>query len=127
MSQIDPNRPEQPAPQVSEVYVEPVERRSSPLPLIVGILLALAVAYFVLQYFMKQDGVTVVEPAAVTTPAPNSAAPDTSSSTTAPAVVEGAPAASTPDATTPDATTPDAPAAVGSGSSASGTSAPSSN
>src|SRR5690606_38550317 len=39
---IDPQRPAA-AP---ETYVEPVERRASPLPLIIGILLALAIAYF---------------------------------------------------------------------------------
>ena len=62
----DPNRtrPVDPArtadPLVSnETYVEPVERRSSALPLIIGVLLALALAYFVLQRFTGDDTVAV--------------------------------------------------------------------
>ena len=68
----DPHRPVDPSDRtvVTETYVEPVERSASPLPLIIGILLALALAYFVLQRFMGSDtDVTVVEgdTAAVTT------------------------------------------------------------
>ena len=80
----DPNDPKRTDPippkvDVTEVYVEPVEQRSSPLPLIIGILLALAVAYFVLQYFMKKD-VVVDDPAAATAPAATeSTAPATTS------------------------------------------------
>ena len=44
----DPARPAAPTPG-KEAYVEPVATRSSPLPLIIGVLLALALAYFVLQ------------------------------------------------------------------------------
>lgn len=61
----DPNDPKRTNPVDSdpatpkEAYVEPVERRSSPLPLIIGVLLALALAYFVLQRFMTDDTVAV--------------------------------------------------------------------
>ena len=74
----DPHRSAAP-----ETYVEPVERRASPLPLIIGILLALAIAYFVLQYFMNRNEVTTGdEPAATTTTAP---ATDTPAAAAAPA------------------------------------------
>ncbi|MEF9604424.1 hypothetical protein O4J55_19590, partial [Paracoccus sp. PXZ] len=72
----DPKRTEGTDPQrptgAPETYVEPVERRASPLPLIIGILLALAIAYFVLQYFMGSDegATTTGEDAAVTTTEP---------------------------------------------------------
>lgn len=56
MANYDPNDPQRPAGK-PETYVEPVERRASPLPLIIGILLALAIAYFVLQYFMGRNEV----------------------------------------------------------------------
>ena len=39
MANYDPNDPDKTTPR--ETYVEPVEKRSSPLPLIIGILLAL--------------------------------------------------------------------------------------
>ncbi|MDN5568828.1 MAG: hypothetical protein L0G27_08825, partial [Paracoccus sp. (in: a-proteobacteria)] len=55
----DPNRPKPGTPDHKETYVEPVERKSSALPLIIGVLLALALAYFVLQRFMTDDTVTV--------------------------------------------------------------------
>ncbi|MGV3694544.1 MAG: hypothetical protein ACO1OA_08485, partial [Paracoccus marcusii] len=81
----DPNDPNRVKPGTTpkETYVEPVERKSSALPLIIGVLLALALAYFVLQRFMADD-TTVVEgdTTTVTTTEP---APET---TTAPAVVE---------------------------------------
>ena len=58
----DPNDPNRVKPGTTpkETYVEPVERKSSALPLIIGVLLALALAYFVLQRFMADD-TTVVE------------------------------------------------------------------
>ena len=95
MSNIDPNDPNRVDPvdparpgQVNQTYVAPVEKRASPLPLIIGILLALAIAYFVLQYFMNRNEVTTGdEPAATTTTAP---ATDT---TAAPAGTTTAPAA----------------------------------
>ena len=40
MANYDPNDPDKTTPR--ETYVEPVEKRSSPLPLIIGVLLALA-------------------------------------------------------------------------------------
>ena len=43
----DPHRPVDPSGRstvVTETYVEPVEKKASPLPLIIGILLALALA-----------------------------------------------------------------------------------
>src|SRR5699024_4903278 len=58
----DPNDPARTEPSgttpeggrpASDIYVEPVETRSSPLPLIIGILVALALAYFVLSRFME--------------------------------------------------------------------------
>lgn len=55
----DPNRPKTGTRDHKETYVEPVERRSSALPLIIGVLLALALAYFVLQRFMADDTVAV--------------------------------------------------------------------
>ena len=61
----DPNDPKRTDPvdrdpaAPKETYVEPVERRSSALPLIIGVLLALALAYFVLQRFMTDDTVAV--------------------------------------------------------------------
>lgn len=61
----DPNDPKRTNPVQNdpaapkETYVEPVERRSSPLPLIIGVLLALALAYFVMQRFMTDDTVAV--------------------------------------------------------------------
>lgn len=55
----DPNRPTTGTRDHKETYVEPVERRSSALPLIIGVLLALALAYFVLQRFMADDTVAV--------------------------------------------------------------------
>ncbi|RJE80054.1 hypothetical protein [Paracoccus sp. JM45] len=55
----DPNRPQPGATDHKETYVEPVERKSSALPLIIGVLLALALAYFVLQRFMTDDTVAV--------------------------------------------------------------------
>lgn len=68
-------------------YVAPVERPSSSLPLIIGVLLALAVAYFVVQYFLNKDVAAGDDPAVVT--APETAVPDA----TPPAVViEEAPA-----------------------------------
>lgn len=62
---IDPNDRKSPV----EIHVDPVERSSSPLPLIIGILLALAVAYFVVQYFMTSGDAVTDDPAAVTAPA----------------------------------------------------------
>lgn len=65
----DPNRVTSPRTDRKETYVEPVERKSSALPLIIGVLLALALAYFVLTRFMGED-TTVVEddaPAITTT------------------------------------------------------------
>ena len=79
----DPHRSAAP-----ETYVEPVERRASPLPLIIGILLALAIAYFVMQYFMGRDeaATTTSQEPAVTTTAP-------AETTTAPATTTAAPVA----------------------------------
>ena len=57
MANYDPNDPNKTT--VRETYVEPVEKRSSPLPLIIGILLALALAYFVLTRFMGNDDTVV--------------------------------------------------------------------
>ena len=51
MANYDPNDPRRTdatdphRPSTSERHVEPVARRASPLPLIIGILLALAIAY----------------------------------------------------------------------------------
>ena len=67
MANYDPNDPNKTT--VRETYVEPVEKRSSPLPLIIGILLALALAYFVLTRFMGSDDTVAVEETAVTAPA----------------------------------------------------------
>jgi len=66
MANYDPNDPNKTT--VRETYVEPVEKRSSPLPLIIGILLALALAYFVLTRFMGSDDTAAVEPPAATAP-----------------------------------------------------------
>ena len=67
MANYDPNDPNKTT--VRETYVEPVEKRSSPLPLIIGILLALALAYFVLTRFMGNDDTVAVEEPAATAPA----------------------------------------------------------
>lgn len=64
-------------------YVEPVAGRASPIPLIIGILAALALAYFVLDRFMTREA-EQAEPS-VTTSQPAPVAP-------APAPVEPAPA-----------------------------------
>jgi hypothetical protein len=70
MANYDPNDSQRQAGK-PETYVEPVARRASPLPLIIGILLALAIAYFVLQYFMgRHEVATTGEDAAVTTTVP---------------------------------------------------------
>lgn len=58
---VHENDPDTPKP-ARETYVEPVEKRPSPVPLIIGIILALAVAYFVVQRF------TGSEPAVIDTP-----------------------------------------------------------
>src|SRR5690606_2527978 len=79
----DPHRPVDPAGRstaVNETYVEPVEKNASPLPLIIGILLALALAWWLLSNFMGNDtdtaGDTTTTTTTVTTPAPD-AAPET--------------------------------------------------
>ena len=87
----DPHRPNVKV----ETHVEPVERRASPLPLIIGILLALAIVYFVLQYFMARDEAATTtgeEPAAVTTTAP------AETTTEAPAAATDAPVAAPAEA-----------------------------
>ncbi|MCJ1902380.1 hypothetical protein MR829_18655, partial [Paracoccus versutus] len=99
----DPKRTEGTDPQrpaaAQETYVEPVERRASPLPLIIGILLALAIAYFVLQYFMGRDeGATTGEDAAVTTTEPADTTADVPGTTTAPAATDATTTETPPEA-----------------------------
>lgn len=56
-------------------YVEPVAGRASPVPLIIGVLAALALAYFVLDRFMTREA-EQAEPAVTTSqPAPVEPAP----------------------------------------------------
>ena len=103
----DPHRPVDPAGRttaVNETYVEPVEKKASPLPLIIGILLALALAWWLLSNFMGNDADTAGDTTTtITTPEPDT--------TTAPPVTTPEPAETvTPDVdtTVPDTTVPDA-------------------
>ncbi|WP_347266335.1 hypothetical protein [Paracoccus sp. (in: a-proteobacteria)] len=77
MAHYDPNDPKRTEssdphrPAGSQPATDPAQLRASPLPLVIGVLLALAVAYFALQYFMAGNQVgTTGEDAAVTTTAP---------------------------------------------------------
>lgn len=97
----DPHRPVDPAGRttaVNETYVEPVEKKASPLPLIIGILLALALAWWLLSNFMGSDADTAGDTTTtITTPEPDT--------TTVPPVTTTEPAETvTPDA---DTTVPD--------------------
>lgn len=146
----DPHRPVDPSGRntvVTETYVEPVEKKASPLPLIIGILLALALAWWLLSRFMGDDEVVVTEPAETTTSSTGTAttgtdatttttapATDTTSTTTTdtattpatdtatPPVTDTAPATDT--ATTPATTTPPATDAPGTGTDTSTTTVP---
>ena len=83
----DPNDPKRTDPvdrdpaAPKETYVEPVERRSSALPLIIGVLLALALAYFVLQRFMTDDTVAVEGDTTTVTTTTDVPAADTTTAT----------------------------------------------
>ena len=70
----DPHRPVDPSGRntvVTETYVEPVEKKASPLPLIIGILLALALAWWLLSSFMgNNEEVVDTETSTTTTTAP---------------------------------------------------------
>ena len=68
----DPHRPVDPSGRttVTETYVEPVEKKASPLPLIIGILVALALAWWLLSTFMKKDHVVTDTKSTTTTTAP---------------------------------------------------------
>ena len=75
----DPHRPVDPSGRstvVTETYVEPVEKKASPLPLIIGILLALALAWWLLSTFMGGDTETTT-----TTTEPTTTESTTTSST----------------------------------------------
>src|SRR5699024_4184867 len=81
----DPHRPVDPSGRntvVTETYVEPVEKKASPLPLIIGILLALALAWWLLSSFMGDDktGEAGTTTTTTTTPAP-AMAPATATTT----------------------------------------------
>ena len=117
----DPHRPVDPSGRntvVTETYVEPVEKKASPLPLIIGILLALALAWWLLSTFMGNDEVVVTEPATTSTTTTTDTTTTDTATATAPAVVD-TPAATgtttttdTPAATDTTTTATDTPAAT---------------
>ena len=81
----DPHRPVDPSGRntvVTETYVEPVEKKASPLPLIIGILLALALAWWLLSSFMGNDEAVDTETATTTTTAPATTTTDSATTTT---------------------------------------------
>ncbi len=110
----DPHRPVDPSGRntvVTETYVEPVEKKASPLPLIIGILLALALAWWLLSTFMGNDEVVVTEPATTSTTTTTDTTTTDTATTTAPAVVDTPAATGTTTATDTPAATDTAPAA----------------
>lgn len=103
-------------------YVEPVEKRSSALPLIIGVLLALALAYFVLQQFTGDDDTVAVDgdtTTVTTTDAPAATAADTAADEAEAAAVEAETAAENAADATEDAAE-DAAAAAGAAADAAG-------
>ena len=81
----DPHRPVDPSGRttvVTETYVEPVEKKASPLPLIIGILLALALAWWLLSTFMGKDEVVTTDTTTTTTTAPATTTTTDSETTT---------------------------------------------
>ncbi len=110
----DPHRPVDPSGRntvVTETYVEPVEKKASPLPLIIGILLALALAWWLLSTFMGNDEVVVTEPATTSTTTTTDTTTTDTATTTAPAVVDTPAATGTTTTTDTPAATDTAPAA----------------
>ena len=123
----DPHRPVDPSGRntvVTETYVEPVEKKASPLPLIIGILLALALAWWLLSRFMGDDEVVVTEPAETTTSSTGTATTGTDTATTPATDTATPPVTDTAPATTPATTTPPATDAPATGTDTSTTTVP---